>query len=280
MNALEITDLSKTYPSFELKDLTLTLPSGCIMGLIGKNGAGKSTTIRLILNMIRSDKGSVRILGKENKAALPLLLEDVGVVLDEVGLPECLTARQVGNIMRQTFRQWDERCFLNLLHRLELPDNKPFREFSRGMKMKLGIAVAMSHNAKLLILDEATGGLDPIVRDQVIDLFADFTRQEDRAILMSSHIVSDLEKICDYIAFLHDGRLLLMEEKDALFERYGIYQGTSSAMERLPAETIKGKRVTPYGVEALVLREELPDSEAIKPITIEELFIFLAKENQ
>ena len=195
MNALEIKNLTKTFPGFTLDNLNLTLPSGCVMGLIGENGAGKSTTIRLILDMLHSDSGTVTILGRDNRENIRLTKEEVGVVLDEVGIPECLNTRQLGSIMARTFRNWDSAEYSRLLQKLQLPEDKSFREFSRGMKMKLGIAIAMSHNAKLLLLDEPTGGLDPVVRDEVVEMFSDFTRDESHSILISSHIVSDLEKL-------------------------------------------------------------------------------------
>lgn len=216
MNALEIRDLSKNYGNFNLSHLNLTLPGGCIMGLVGENGAGKSTTIKLILNMIHRDGGSISILGRDNVTEMQSLKEEIGVVLDEVGLPECLNRRQVGNIMALTFKNWDSDYFEALCVKLGVPDQKKFGEYSKGMKMKIGIAAAMSHHPKLLILDEATSGLDPVVRDDVLNLLNDFTRDEDHAVLVSSHIVSDLEKICDYIAFMHQGQLVLCEEKDRL----------------------------------------------------------------
>ena len=164
-NALELRNLTKTFGDFTLGPLNLTLPSGCVMGLIGENGAGKSTTMKLILDMLHPDTGSVHILGQDNQTGIKALKEDVGVVLDEVGLSQCLTPRQVGKIMGGTFRNWDDAVYQDYLRRFSLPENKQFKEFSRGMKMKLGIAVALSHHAKLLLLDEATSGLDPVVRD-------------------------------------------------------------------------------------------------------------------
>ena len=193
MNALELKKVSKSFSGFYLDNISFTLPSGCIMGLIGENGAGKSTTIKLILDMLHKDSGTITILGKDNGKDIALTIEDGGVVLDEVGMPECLTAKQIGNVMKHTFRNWNEDEYVRLLQKLSLPDNKPFKDFSRGMKMKLGIAVALSHGAKLLLLDEPTSGLDPVVRDEVVDMFYDFTRDENHSILISSHIVSDLE---------------------------------------------------------------------------------------
>lgn len=278
MNALEIKNLSKFYNGFTLDNLNLTLPQGCIMGLIGENGAGKTTTIKLILDMINRDSGSIKIFGKDNKDNLKLTKEDIGVVLDEVGISECLTAKQVGKIMKYTFKNWDEQTFSEYLIKLSVPENKKFKEFSRGMKMKLGIAIALSHNAKLLILDEATSGLDPIVRDEVIDIFGEFTRDENHAVLISSHIVSDLEKICDYIAFLHKGKLLLCEEKDRLKEQYGIIRCTCDDLRNISPSAIIGKKESPYGVEAIVNRDKIPTGMEISMIDIEQLFIFMAKE--
>ena len=278
MNALEIKNLTKAYPGFTLDNLNLTLPSGCIMGLIGENGAGKSTTIKLILDMIHKDSGSIIILEKDNTDSIELTKEDIGVVMDEVGIPECLTVKQVGNVMKNTFRNWDDAEYARLAQKLALPDKKQFKEFSRGMKMKLGIAIALSHKAKLLILDEATSGLDPVVRDEVVEMFSDFTRDENHSILISSHIVSDLEKLCDYVAFLHKGKLLLCEEKDQLLAEYGLIHCTAEEIQNLPAEAIKYKKENPYGIEAMVLRSAVPANFNVSPISIEELFVFMVKE--
>ena len=278
MNALEIKNLTKKYPGFSLDNLNLTLPSGCIMGLIGENGAGKSTTIKLILDMIHKDSGSITILGKDNGDGIELTKEDIGVVMDEVGIPECLTVNQVGKIMKNTFRNWNEAEYRRLTEKLALPEKKQFKEFSRGMKMKLGIAVALSHNAKLLILDEATSGLDPVVRDEVIEMFSEFTRNENHSVLISSHIVSDLEKICDYIAFIHKGKLLLCEEKDQLLAEYGLIHCSKEELQGLPSTAIKYMKENPYGVEVMVLRNCIPSNVNISPISIEELFVFMVKE--
>lgn len=278
MNAIEIKDLCKTYPGFSLDHVNLTLPCGCIMGLVGENGAGKSTTIRLILDMIARDSGTITLLGKDNQENIRLLKEDIGVVLDEVGIPACLNPKQVGKIMANTFRNWEQAVYDSLLEKLAVPPEKPFKDFSKGMKMKLGIAIALSHRPKLLILDEATSGLDPVVRDEVLDLFSEFTREESHAVLISSHIVSDLEKICDYIAFLHKGRLLLCEEKDALKEKYGILRCSREQLSALPPEAVIGRKETAYGVEAIAARDAVPAGLSLSPIDIEELFIFMVKE--
>lgn len=280
MNALEIKNLTKSFSGFKLDNLNLTLPSGCIMGLIGENGAGKSTTIKLILDMLHKDSGMIKILGRDNQDNIDVTKEDIGVVMDEVGIPECLNAKQVGKIMSYTFRNWNDEEYANYLKKLSVPADKPFKEFSRGMKMKLGIAIAMSHESKLLLLDEATSGLDPVVRDEVVEMLSEFTRDENHSILISSHIVSDLEKLCDYVAFLHKGKMLLCEEKDRLLGEYGIIHCTSEQLSELDSKAVKHKKETPYGVEAIVLRNNIPNDMKISPISIEELFIFMVKETR
>jgi len=277
MNALEIRDLSKSYKDFSLEHLNLTLPGGCIMGLVGENGAGKSTTIKLILNMIHRDGGSISILGRDNVTEMQSLKEEIGVVLDEVGMPECLNRKQVNRIMALSFKNWDAEYFERLCDKLGVPNQKKFGEYSKGMKMKIGIAAAMSHHPKLLILDEATSGLDPVVRDDVLDLLNDFTRDEDHAVLVSSHIVSDLEKICDYIAFMHQGRLVLCEEKDRLSELYGLIRCTKAQLDELDAHAVIGKRQSPYGVEAVVRRDALPAGMEAGPVDLEELFVMMVR---
>ena len=277
MNAIEIRDLCKKYDGFYLDHVNLTLPAGCIMGLVGENGAGKSTIIKLILNMVKRDAGTVALFGKDNRESLNLTKEDIGVVLDEAGISECLNARQVGKIMKGIFKNWDDDVYYGYLRTLAIPEEKRFKDFSRGMKMKLGIAVALRHHAKLLILDEATSGLDPVVRDEVTDIFAEFTRDETHSVLLSSHIVSDLEKICDYIAFLHQGKLLLCEEKDILKDTYGMVHCSGSQLSELAMDAVVGKRESAYGVEAMVIRNRIPAGWEVSPVDIEQLFVFMVK---
>ena len=228
--------------------------------------------------MIRKDSGTITILGRDNAEYDKRIKEEVGVVLDEAGIPECLTVAQVGRVMKHTFRNWDEAEYSRLIRKLGLPDKKPFKDFSRGMKMKLAIAVAMSHHSRLLILDEATSGLDPVVRDEVVEMFNEFTRDENHSVLISSHIVSDLEKLCDYVAFLHKGKLMLCEEKDRLLEEYGLLHCTAEELKQLPAEAVRYIKENPYGAEAMVRRSAVPDGLHVSPISIEELFVFMVKE--
>jgi len=278
MNAIEVRGLSKTYDDFRLDKLDLNLPEGCIMGLVGENGAGKSTTIKLIMNAIRADAGSVAVLGEDNRGkAFLKLKEDIGVVLDEAYFPEVLNAVNVNLVMRNTFMNWDEKKYYSFLERFSLPEKKQFKDFSRGMKMKFAISVALSHNPRLLILDEATSGLDPMIRDEILDIFNDFTREENHSVLLSSHIVSDLEKICDYIAFLHKGKLVFCEEKDMLLEKYGLLRLSKSDFEAVPEKAVMGKKVTGYGVEALVLRDAVPASFPQERPGIEDIILFMAR---
>lgn len=278
MNALELNGLTKHFGDFTLGPLSLTLPGGCILGLLGENGAGKSTTIRLILGLLQPDGGTVTILGRDSRVSPTLTKQDIGVVLDEAGFPDCMTPRQVGNVMADAYTGWQEETYAALLNRFSLPENKKFREFSRGMKMKLGLAVALSHQAKLLILDEATGGLDPVVRDEVVGLLAEFVKDEDHAILISSHIVSDLEKLCDYVAFLHKGKLLLFEEKDRLLGEYGILHCPPEQLRALPEGSVLHQSVTSFSAQAIVRRSALPEGTPFSPISMEELFVLMSKE--
>lgn len=279
MNAIEIKNLSKAYNGFTLNNISLEVPSGSIIGLVGENGAGKSTTINLIMNTISRDSGSVKILGTDNQdPSFKNIKQDIGVVLDESHFPEMINAKNVNSIMKNTYTKWDESIYFNYLEKFKLPLNKIFKEFSRGMKMKLSIAVALSHDPKLLILDEATSGLDPIVRDEILDIFNDFTRQDDHSILLSSHIVSDLEKICDYIAFIHKGNLVFCEEKDLLLEQYAILKVSKSELDDIPTEAVKRKKENPFGYDLLIYKDLVSNAFKTEHTTLEDIILFFAKE--
>lgn len=281
MNAIEIKGLEKRYDGFQLGSFDLTLPSGCIMGLVGENGAGKSTTIKLIMNAIGRDAGEISVLGVDNRSAeFRDVKEDIGVVLDEAYFPEVMSARNVGKVMALTYKNWDAAAFEGYLKKFSLAPDKIFKDYSRGMRMKLAIAAALSHGAKLLILDEATSGLDPMARDELLDIFNDFTRDENCSILLSSHIVSDLEKICDYIAFLHRGRLVLCEEKDRLLEEYALVRLPEERLSELSEESIISRRASSYGTEALVLRCGIPAAIPTEHTSLEDIILFLAKGDE
>ncbi len=277
MNAIEVNGISRAYPGFLLDHISFSLPTGTILGLVGENGAGKSTLMKLILGMIRADSGSVSVLGYNDLRANPKIREDLGVVMDESCFPAVMKAAEIGTMMSMIYRNWDERDFEHLLAVLGIPKDKMFGKLSRGNKMKLGIACALSHHPKLLILDEATSGLDPVVRDELLDILLDFTRDESHSILMSSHIVSDLEKACDYIVFLHEGRILLSGEKDLLLEQYGKVCCSRERFAQISSAAVIGKRETDYGVECIAGREALSGAMKVQPVGLEELFVMMVK---
>lgn len=274
MNALEIKNVTKKYKGFTLDNINFTLPSGCIMGLIGENGAGKSTLIKAILGMIKYD-GTISVLGAEGNAELLKAKKDIGVVLDQSYFPDGINVKQVNSIMKNTYENWDENEFFGYIDKFSLPLDRAFKDYSRGMRMKLSMAVALSHKAKLLILDEPTGGLDPIVRDEIVDILYDYTRAEDHSVLMSSHILSDLEKLCDYIAFIHEGKLVFVDEKDALTERYGLVNCSEAEFEFIKDAAV-GVRKNGYSVQALVDREKASGIKT-ESATLEEIIVFTVK---
>lgn len=276
-NNIVVDHISKKYDGFELKDVSFTLPKGCIMGLIGENGAGKSTTLKMILNLIRSDSGNVTLFSGEDISKQRNVMEDIGVVFDEGCFPEDISADNIGNSFKRIYKNWDETAFRNYLQRFSIPEKKSFKQFSRGMKMKLAIAIAMSHNAKILILDEATSGLDPIVRDQILDVFLEFIQNEENSILLSSHIVSDLEKVCDYITFIHNGKVVLTEEKDILMDEYVVVKGTESEIRSLPVNAVVGMKQNKFGAEALVKKRKISGNYTFDKATLEDIMLFVIK---
>lgn len=278
-NALELCNVTKKYEDFVLDNVTLCLPQGCVMGLIGENGAGKSTTIKAVTGAIRPDGGRINVLGCDTRSGeFQKVKEDIGAVMDEACFPDVLCPHQVNRVMKQIYDNWEEDVFFSYLDQFKLPGKKAFKEFSKGMKMKLSIAAALSHRPRLLILDEATSGLDPIARDEILEVFNDFTRDEDHSILISSHIVSDLEKICDYIAFIHKGKLLFCEEKDQLQEQYGLLSASARDFEAIDPEAVISSRNTGYGVEALVRRNMVPEGTRLAKAGIENIMVAMAKE--
>lgn len=276
MNAIEVNNLCLNRKDFTLDHITFALPEGAILGLIGENGAGKTTTIQLLLHQLAPKSGEIFLLGEKDWTARQL--EDIGVVPDDIGFSPFSTAAQLNKILRHVYKNWQEDTFTEYLSKLNVPPDKPFERLSLGMKKKLAIAVALSHDPKLLLLDEACSGLDPLAREQVLEMLFDFTRREDHTILLSSHIVSDLEKLCDYIAFMHKGRLLLFSEKDRLYETYGLLHCDASTLSTLPKGAVLGKRSTEYGTKALVKRELLPQGLKVSPVMLEEIFLYMVKE--
>lgn len=249
---LSVKNLTKTYENFKLDNVSFDLPKGCIMGFIGENGAGKSTTIKSILNLIEIDGGSISILGTDNLSANKKLKESIGVVFDENCFPENLTTKEINKIMKNIYTQWEENTFNNFMKKFNLPGNKRIKDFSRGMKVKLSLAAAMSHNAKLLILDEATSGLDPIARDEILDLFLDFIQDENHSILLSSHITTDLSKIADYITFIHKGKIIFSKSKDELDSNLGIVRCGAHDFDNLDKTHVIRYKKNHYNYEVLI----------------------------
>lgn len=281
MNAIEVNNLTKSYGDFTLDNISFTLPAGTIMGLVGENGAGKSTTIKLIMDAAKADSGNISVMGTSNQSKdFTELKQDIGVVLDEAYFPEVLNAKNINKIMKSTYQNWSEDIYFGYIDRFNLPLDKKFKDYSRGMKMKLSIAVALSHNPKLLILDEATSGLDPMVRDEILDVFNDFTRDENHSILLSSHIVSDLQKICDYICFIHKGKLIMSEEKDVILNKYAILKLSAADFESVPTEAIISKKKNSFGYEALVKKDEINSALKTEITTLEDIILFMAKEGK
>ena len=280
-NAIEINGICKTYPGFALQDIHLTLPSGSVLGLVGANGAGKTTLIKLLMHAISPEAGRITILGMDVQSpAFTQVRQEIGVVLDEAYFPTVMTGKAVDRMMKSTYRNWDSQRYFDLLRRFSLPDNKAFQNFSRGMKMKLAMAVALAHDPKLLVLDEATSGLDPMARDEMLDLLREFTCREDHSILLSSHIVSDLEKICDYIAFLREGKLVLCQEKDQLLQDYALLSISRADLEAIPPEAVLGKRESLYSVQVLVRRRDVSDVFPSQHTSLEDIILFMSKEGQ
>ncbi len=278
--ALQVTNLCKRYEGFTLDNVSFTLPQGAILGLVGENGAGKSTTIHAILDLIQKDGGTVRFWGRELKSD-KAMKEDIGVVFDEISFHETLTPERVGKLGKAAYRQWDEALYKAYLTRFSLPPKKEIKALSKGMKMKLSIAVALSHRPKLLILDEATSGLDPVMRDDILDVFLEFVQQEDHSILMSSHITSDLEKIADYILYIHKGKVLLNQPKDTLRYRYGILRCGKEQFAALNRDDILAWRQEAYQFSVLVsdkeaARKRYPDV-VVDDATIDEIMLLYGK---
>ncbi|MGN1030150.1 MAG: ABC transporter ATP-binding protein [Butyricicoccaceae bacterium] len=278
MNAISIRNAAKHYKGFTLGGITLDIPQGCVTGLIGENGAGKSTLLRLITRVAHPDEGSISLLDSDIRP-LDEVFQEIGVVWDEGCFPSSITPIQLGKVLSGLYRGWKPDVYEQYLDRFDLPRHKGFGKFSRGMKMKLAIAAALSHGAKLLILDEATSGLDPIVRDEILDLLYDFMQDETHTILISSHIISDLERLCDYIAFLYKGQLLFCEEKDVLLERYVLIRGSEEWLDSLDPEAIIRRRTGNFGTEALALRTRLPQNTPYERASLETIMVYLGKED-
>ena len=281
--ALKLENVCKTYEmsDFVLDNVSFAIPMGSVMGFVGENGAGKTTTIGCILNTLSRNSGSIQLFGKEMQDKDTELRNEIGVVYDGDNFPKYLTARQLSNIMEGIFSKWDDALFQKYLHTFHLNEKQKIGKYSKGMTMKLAIAVALSHHPKLLILDEATSGLDPIMRDEMLDVFLEFVGSDDHSILLSSHITSDLEKIADYITFIHQGRIILTESKDNLIYKYAILRCKEKQFESLDKNDILAYRRQDYQIDVLVDNKEAAKRKyagvVIDCATIDEIMLILVK---
>ena len=251
-NILEIKNLSKKYKGFELKNVNIKLPKGMIMGFIGENGAGKTTTIKSILNIINRDSGEIKIFGLDNKENERKIKEDIGVVLDDSFLSEYLNPSDINKIMKNIYKNWDEKLYFKYIEDFKLPKEKISKEYSSGMKMKLKIAVALAHHPKLLILDEPTSGLDPVARNEILDIFQEFIQDENKGIFVSSHITSDLEHIADYITFINNGEIIFTKTRDELLENYGIVKCSEEQFKKIDKKDYIKYKKNRYEYDVLI----------------------------
>ncbi|MGL5259895.1 MAG: ABC transporter ATP-binding protein [Lachnospiraceae bacterium] len=279
-NILSVRGLTKRYQDFTLNNVSFSVPYGSIVGLIGENGAGKSTIIKMITNVIKSDSGNVAMF--KNEGVVPVEEKSkLAVVFDGSNFPDVLNVQTLNNVLKNIYPNWNEEKYFSMISKLDLPKGKKIKDFSKGMKMKLSIIVAFSHNANLMILDEATSGLDPVVRDDILDMLLDFVQDETNSVLMSSHITGDLEKIADYIIFIHKGKLLFNLPKDELMYSYGILKCGEEEFHKLDKEDIVAYRKQDYSFDVLIsdrqgLTKKYPKAN-IETATIDEIMVLYIK---
>ena len=279
-NIIELKNICKNYPSFSLDNVSFSVPKGYIMGFIGPNGAGKTTTIKAILDMISLDSGEVTLFG-EKSANAPELKDDIGVVLDLPFYVDDWKVKDVESALSPFYSRWNSETFKSLIRKFSIEEKKKVKDLSRGMKVKLMMAAALSHDAKLLILDEPTSGLDPVARDELMDILSDFITDENKAVLFSTHITSDLEKVADYITFIIGGKIEFTGERDELLEAYRLIRGGTSKLTMDQKKYIIGYREHSVGFEGMVKTEEikkLPGDVSVNTISLEEIIVYMNKE--
>lgn len=281
-NIIEIKKLKKKYDDkFELGKIDLAIPKGVIVGLIGENGAGKTTLIKAMLNIIKIDNGEIKIFGKDYKKEEKTIKEDIGVVLDNMFFPELLNAKDINNSMKDVYKNWDSELYFSYLKEFDLPDNKPLKSMSKGMRKKLEIVAAISHKPKLLILDEPTSGLDPVVRSEVLEIFQKFIEDEEHSILLSTHITSDLEHIADEIIFIDKGKKVLQKSRDEIIDNYGILKCDIDYFSNIDKKDIIAYKKTKYAYEILVNDKKQASKKyhscVIDKITLEDLMVLVIK---
>ena len=276
--AIEINNLTKKYDGFKLDNVSFSVPKGSIMGFIGQNGAGKTTTIKALLNIISRDSGTIKIFGMDNIENELEIKENLAVVFDELPIHDALNIKNINIIMRDIFKKWNEKTFFNYIERFGLPIKKKIGQFSKGMKMKLQIAIALSHDAKLLVMDEATTGLDPIVRNEILDMFLEYLQDENNSILMSSHITTDLEKIADSVTFIDKGKILLTGYKDDILENHGLIKCTKDEYRNINKSDFISARINDFGVSVMVddfqMAQQKYSGYIAEKTTLEEIMLY------
>lgn len=274
---LEIENLKKHYEGFELDGVSFTVPTGAVVGLIGENGAGKSTIIKSVIGAVRPDGGKVFFNGNDIEKLSKKDKQKISVVLDDTGLPLEADLKILGKIMSRLFEYWDEQKYKDLAARLQLPFDKPIKEFSNGMKMKAAIVVALSHASELLVLDEPTSGLDPVVRDEILGILYDYVQDGDKSVLISSHITSDLEKLCDYIVYVHKGKVLLNDEKDELLDKFRFFSCDEKILQELDPLKVERYIRREYGVDVLVKEGDIPKGVEGEKVSLDDLMLFYSR---
>lgn len=280
MNLLEVKGLYKSYADFQMENITFDLPKGYIMGYIGQNGAGKTTTINMITNLCKSDKGEVRINGITYEDNPILFKESIGYVGDESYFPKEFKISNIKMILKKFFPSFDEEKFNYYIKKWDLPEKKKLREFSRGMKVKLMFASVLSRNTKLLILDEATNGLDPVMREEILGILQEYIEDGEKSILFSTHVLNDLERIADYVVFIDHGRILFQEAKDELLDRYLLIKGEDNNMESYLNSKLIGKTIGQYGFEAMIeadVASEFGNRFVYDKPSIDQIMLFFIK---
>lgn len=283
-NAVEIRGVTKKYDGFTLNNISFNVPKGSIMGFIGQNGAGKTTTIRSILNIISIDSGEIKIFGMDHVKDEAAIKERIAVVFDELPFHDTFTAQNMAKIFRGIYKNWNDETYQNYLDRLQLPQKKKIGEFSKGMKMKLQIACALSHNAELLVMDEATTGLDPVVRSEILDIFLEYSQDEDHSILMSSHITSDLEKIADNVTFINRGEILISGYKDKILEDHGLLKCSKRDYKDIDPDDFVSARLNDFGAEILISDKKAMlkkySGAVIDPVTLDEIMLYYVSKDK
>lgn len=280
-NVLEINNITKDYKKFKIDNISFNLPKGYIMGFIGANGAGKTTTIKLILNMIKRDSGEIKVFGLDNIREEERIKEQIGVVFDECYYLEDWTLNDVEKAVSMFYKNWNSSIYEKYLKEFNLARDKKVKDLSRGIRMKLMIAVAFSHEAKLLILDEPTSGLDPVARDEFLDILRDYIEDEEKSVIFSSHITSDIEKIADYITYINNGKIIFTGEKDEFLEKYCIIKGGKEDITESQKKEIIGLRMHSTGFEGLIeLKKAVGFSSKviIEKASLDEIMIYMNKE--